>query len=117
MRARELWRVNGSLNYTYSRRESGCFCPEELTRPVLVIIRDGVRVVPVADKDVLRFGGGPVTVPEYFDYIARLIKRNGPTKISIEYDPRDGHPYAIENPGAKLDDNWLIEIQGLRHDG
>lgn len=92
--ARSRWRVARPSSYSYIYRLS-CFCPRELTEPVLITVRNAT-----VDKVVYANTGQPVdpqhlqhfhTVDKLFDMLQDAINRK-PHEMAVSYDLNYGYP-------------------------
>jgi hypothetical protein len=76
----QKWAAQKIDNYQYTLRIL-CFCPQEITEPVVVEVRDGVTT-------------SANTVNELFDIIRDAIAQKV-SKLTVEYDPTLGYPKQI----------------------
>jgi hypothetical protein len=96
---RALWASQAPDHYRYEV-SIGCFCPRELTRPVLIEVEDGIgHVVSYADGtsvDPARIASWQQvrTMEGVFDIVDHWIDNRDGT-LTVRYDPVDGHPTSI----------------------
>ncbi len=92
--ARSTWRLARPGDYTY-RYQLSCFCPQELTRPVIISVRNA-RVDSVLYAD----GSGAVdpqylshfrTIDQLFDFMQEALN-SSPAEMAASYDPTYGYP-------------------------
>ena len=94
---RRAWQRLDVDDYAYTLRV-GCFCGPEVTRPVVVTVRDGVRQSVVYEDD-----GTPVdaaylnrfpTIGGLFDIVDDAIERRA-HRLDVTYHPALGYPTSI----------------------
>jgi len=96
------WSMSQITNYRYTF-QIGCFCPPEITSPVTIEVRNGVRTSITRAKSIIRS-------PEYFtsfDTIEKVFQLaeesiNSPAeKVTVKYDSKLGYPTSINVDGSK----------------
>jgi hypothetical protein len=119
--SRERWRREGASDYELTLQRI-CFCPDELTQPVVVTVRDG-RIVAVR----VAATGRPVDpeyAPVYPDvaglfWIVEDAIDGEAASIDVEYDPGRGFPVRVDldyDRGA-YDDEMLFAVHGFAERG
>ncbi len=96
---RARWQEVGVDSYRYVLRV-GCFCPPEITDPVVVEVRDGVvaSVTSQATGLAVEWPESFVaydTVEELFDVVGNALDR-GADELSVAYHDEYGVPVSIE---------------------
>jgi hypothetical protein len=117
---RALWARQAPAHYQYEV-QVGCFCPREISRPVLVEVENGVgRVVSYADgtpvdAQWIDSWQGVQTMESIFDLVDRWLD-NPEGTIAVRYDPVDGHPTSISIDAITeaVDDEVGYVIANLR---
>ena len=95
-RARNRWEAHGSGFYGF-HFQRGCFCPQEIVRPVRIEVWDGV-VVSAVDPDTNEPLDPPPdgfsTIDDLFDEIQDAIDR-GAHSVDATYDESFGYPIHV----------------------
>ena len=94
---RAKWQSQGARDYSY-RLQIGCFCPQEITQPVIVEVRDGV-----ATSIVYAEGGASATseIFQSYDTIDELFAtvqgaiNDKVDEVTVTYDAGLGYPIRI----------------------
>ena len=114
---KQQWLTQHIVNYAYTF-ENGCFCSEEVTQPVRIEVRNGVRA---SIRSVT--GGQPVneeyfapydTIPKLFDMIQAAIAKK-PAQIVVRYDPKIGFPtdIFIDPDKSIADEETRLNVYGF----
>ncbi len=94
---RDLWDAANIVDYTY-RLQITCFCPPEITRPVIVQVGQDsiVSVVDVTSRERVQSSliGSFYTVDGLFDVIQDAIDSEA-HELSVSYDPDLHYPSRI----------------------
>jgi len=118
----QKWASQKIRDYSYTLR-IGCFCPPEITSPVLVEVRGGTTksVSYVSDgrqatNELFRKAD---TIEELFSVIRESIDQKV-DKLTVEYDPSLGYPteISIDPIETAIDEEGLIRsrISGASSD-
>lgn len=93
-----LWESHKLDNYRYTLQVS-CFCPTEVTRPVVVEIRDGAIASLTYDDD------GTAASSDWFAYYAPMenlftiiadAQAQTPARLDVTYDESYGVPLSVD---------------------
>lgn len=113
-RNRELWLSQKPADYRY-RLQVSCFCPPNMTQPVIVEVRSGKTVSIVNAQS-----GTPVqndffnnlnTVDKLFDIIQGAITKKA-AELTVTYDAQSGYPSHIYIDSIKqaIDDEITYDL-------
>jgi hypothetical protein len=114
--ARARWASRGIDSYDWVWQRGWCECLPEWTRPLYVEVRDGeVRTMVDAETRQAPTGFGdvpPPTVEYFFSVIEDAIARNA-YRLTVRYDPSDGHPtfLQVDYDEQMVDDELRIETR------
>ena len=114
--ARERWTSRGIDSYDWVWQRGWCECLPEWTRPLYVEVRDGeVRTLLDAQTRQAPTGFGdiaPPTVEYFFSVIEDALARNA-YRLTVRYDPADGHPtfMQVDYDEQMVDDEFTIETR------
>ncbi len=117
---RERWQASDIVSYTY-RLEIGCFCPPEITSPVLVRVSQDsiVSVVYAASGDtVAALVSSFYTVGGLFEVVEDAIEREA-HELSVIYDDSLGYPrrIVIDYEEQAVDEELALTASDLTPDG
>ncbi len=94
---RDRWRSENITEYTYTLQIT-CFCPPEITQPVLVRVSEDsiLSVVDAASGEPVEGSliGNFYTVDDLFDVVQDAIDGEA-HQLSVTYDPHLGYPISI----------------------
>lgn len=116
---RRIWENELVRDYQYQLRML-CFCPPELTNPVIVEVRNGVTVsviyagtgLPVGNTYFISYD----TIDEMFQVIEDAINQRA-EEIKVEYNAVLGYPTCINIDFIKMavDDEITYTISNFTH--
>jgi hypothetical protein len=116
---RHIWENEVVRDYQY-RLQVLCFCPPEVTNPVIVEVKGGVTSsviyvgtgLPVGNTNFIKYD----TIDEMFQVIEYAIDQ-GADEIKVEYDADLGYPARIEIDFIKMavDDEITYTISHFAH--
>jgi hypothetical protein len=116
---RRIWENEVVRDYQY-RLQVLCFCPPEVTNPVIVEVKGGVTSsviyvgtgLPVGNNNFIRYD----TIEEMFQVIEDAINQNA-DEIKVEYNADLGYPTRIEIDFIKMavDDEITYTISNFAH--
>lgn len=110
---REKWQSQGIEDYTFTLERS-CFCPEEVTKPVEITVRNGeVVAAKFADsgENLPLDHFNVMTIDSLFDVIEREINEKS-ASVNVQYDEATGRPVSIfvdQFKGA-VDDEYGLTV-------
>ena len=114
----QKWTSQKTRDYSYTLR-IGCFCPPEITSPVLVEVRGGTTksVSYVSDgreatNELFRKAD---TIEELFSVIRESIDQKV-DKLTVEYDPSLGYPteISIDPIETAIDEERAYTVSNFR---
>jgi hypothetical protein len=116
---KQKWETAEISSYEMDLRR-GCFCSDDITRPMHLVVTDGRTTISYAD-DGSRVTGEALEsmlvggVEKIFDAIDFVLSRN-PDRLLIEYDEEFGFPQIIKiDPNADaIDDELDLWITNFR---
>jgi hypothetical protein len=120
--ARGLWLEADLRNYSFTLRQL-CFCPPEITEPVLIEVRNGE--IEAVSRPGSHSPLDPPSVDDWvaveglFDLVQSAIDRDGDV-IEVEYHPEFGYPMSafLDYEQGPSDEELKFEVSGLtRSDG
>ena len=115
--AQRRWAANAPAAYQFHSREV-CFCPDELTREMIVDVRGGAVVAAIYADDGSPVGaatrGQILTVEGLFALLADAVDR-GADQIDVTYDAALGYPrtIALDYHRSAADDERGFTLSGL----
>lgn len=93
----ELWAKQKLRNYRYSFR-AGCFCPPDMTQPVIIDVRSGKNssIRPETNRNIVNreFFQKYDSIDKLFEIIRSAIAKNA-HRIDVQYHPTLGYPTQI----------------------
>jgi hypothetical protein len=105
----QQWRGRRPASYQYVVR-TGCYCPVEITRPLLVVVREGKPAeARDAETDEPQLRGGPVD--GLFAMAADAL--GSADRVQIAYDPTYGFPtlIAVDSLADAVDDETSVLVE------
>jgi len=94
---RDKWQAQQIADYQFTLRVI-CFCPEDITSPVIIEVRDGtfssIRYAQDPDAVSTDFFGRANTVEKLFIIIEEAIEDEA-DELTVDYDPDYGLPLKI----------------------
>jgi hypothetical protein len=116
-RNRQRWSSAGIHDYEFDFHRS-CFCPEEATERVHIVVRNDVVTSVLRARDgqaaSARVGAWP-RVDDLFDDVRRRLEE-GADRLEVQYDPLYGYPRSIvaDVIFMAVDDEYSISATNLR---
>ena len=114
---RQLWTSRNLKDYRY-RLQLGCFCPRELTQPVIIEVKNGQRVSIVyeADRSVVanEFFNRFDTIDDVFAFVDDAIDRDA-SKITVTFNSEFGYPTQVSVDYIELavDEEMAVFVSDL----
>lgn len=111
---KEKWETNDIQDYSYQFKRS-CFCPQEITRPVDITVKDGkvidAQFGDIKDKPPEQ---NQLSVKGLFDIIQNAIDRG--SQIEVKYDEKTGMPteIIIDRDQMPVDGGQTITASNLK---
>ncbi|MGA9383004.1 MAG: DUF6174 domain-containing protein [Phormidium sp.] len=113
----ELWVKQKLKNYRYILRVS-CFCPPDMTQPVIIDVRSGKTssITPETNRNIVNkeFFQKYDSIDKLFEIIRSALAENA-YKVDAKYHPTLGYPTQISIDYNKLisDDEIFLTINKL----
>jgi hypothetical protein len=96
-RNRRHWEAQGVDDYRYVARR-GCYCPSEVTSPVIVQVRNGEVVSLVYEESgeavEVTYSGLWLPLEGVFDIVQEALDREA-VDVTVHYDPEYGFPREV----------------------
>ena len=96
------WSVAKITNYRYTFAV-GCWCPREMTSPVTIEVRNGVRTSLTRAKGIIsspKYFASFDTIEKVFQFTEKSINSKA-EKVIVKYDSKLGYPISISVDESK----------------